>query len=344
MRRRHAAPLAEPLTASPKVAIPNSYTDPVNSIPSASGFSQVSAPSSPKYIPHSYIHPIYLQPSGSHTPDGFHRNQHREKGADDDTTSVFSYADSIPSTLSSKSSATSVTGLSVVTKYSNNEIVTGSKELISIFHDNDTMLPLYKIALTNPAIGPERLQRNLRRLFRACSEHLKDESADRFEYLVAQLVAMKSRGLAEFIVENHRTSPVQSQAINRSNDSDSSDEEAYAALVNEESWVDLGSFRKFLVGSEAFKTLQEQLLTFVLQESPEPLSLDESHDEWGGDVQDRSKMRCEDPLIRKNLRSGAWQCWWQGTLIKTGLLEPPLHPTKIRMRWSSVSDTLPPLL
>jgi hypothetical protein len=168
MRRRHGGPPAEPR----------------NDIPSG------------HYTPHIRTteseEDILL---GSHTIQNTAKDiyQQQRLDDDDDNNPVLSRVDSIPSVFSMKSATTSATGISSVNGYSSSDIATASKELITMFQSNEIMLPLYKTALASPAIGPERLQRNLRRLFKAYSEHLKDEATDQMEYLSARLVAMESR-------------------------------------------------------------------------------------------------------------------------------------------------------
>jgi hypothetical protein len=98
------------------------------------------------------------------------------------------------------------------------------------------------------------------------------------------------------------------------------------------------------------------------------------HDETSH-VPDGSIARHVNPFFRGDLKSRTWRLWRRDaaetsyaylcnsdglprtilllhllidlvflvtdvTLINTGLLEPPLRPTKVRLRWSSVSDTL----
>jgi hypothetical protein len=350
MRRRHGGPPAEPR----------------NDMPSGHYTPHIRTTESEKDI-------LLGSHTIQHTAKDIYQQQRLDD--DDDNNSVLSRVDSIPSVFSMKSATTSVTGVSSVNGYSSNKIAAVSKELSSIFSENEVMLPLYEIALTSPAIGPDRLQRNLRRLFKSYSEHLKDEAADQFEYLAAQLVAMRSRGLSKSIVEKLRSDPVPLRTTDHGHDSDSSDDEAPAGPVDEQAWADLDSFRKFLVESEAFETLQAQLLAFGLQESPEPRMIEDSDDDCRSHTSDGRNLRHVKPPVRKDLKNRTWQYWWRdaaetayaclcnsqhlptttlllysfvdlvfmmtdGTLTNAGLLEPPLHPAKIRLRWSSVSDTL----
>jgi hypothetical protein len=297
---------------------------------------------------------------------------------DGDTISVLSCADSMMSIFSSNSGFSSATGISSFNGYSSGDIATASKTLSSIFHEDEDMFTLYKIALANAAIGPERLQRNLRRLFKAFSEHLKVEATDQLEYLAARLVAVKSRGLAKSIVEQFPSGTVESQTIGHGECSDSSEEERDSRPVNEETLADLIAFRRFLIESQAFETLQAQLRAFVLPKLPKPVP-EYSHDDKTTHVPDGSISLHVKPSNREDSTSRTWQLWRRdaaeaayaylcnteclprttlllhlmvdlvflasdATLVNTGLLEPPLCPTKIRLRWSSVSNTISPLL
>jgi hypothetical protein len=353
MRRRHGGPPAEPRNDMPS----GHYTPHIRTTESEED--------------------ILL---GSHTIQNTAKDiyQQQRLDDDDDNNPVLSRVDSIPSVFSMKSATTSATGISSVNGYSSSDIATASKELITMFQSNEIMLPLYKTALASPAIGPERLQRNLRRLFKAYSEHLKDEATDQMEYLSARLVAMESRRLAESIVAKFRSDPAQLRAAEHGAYSDSSDEERDTRPVNEGTLADLSTFRRFLVESQAFQTLQAQLQAFVAPKYPEPIS-EHCHDDKASRIPGGSISRCVKPSTRENLRRGTWHLWRREaaetayaclcnsyglpttmlflfllmdlvflttdeTLVNFGLLEPSLHPDKIRLRWSSVSDTRCPLI
>jgi hypothetical protein len=296
--------------------------------------------------------------------------QHLED--DDDAISV------IPSVFSENSTTSSATVLSTMSGYSAGDIITASKELVSIFHEDETMVPLYKSALANPAIGPNRLERNLRRLSKTYSAHLEREATDQLEYLAAQLVALKARGLAESIVRKFSNSHVRLQAVDHEQYSDSSDDEANTYPVNEEALADLIAFRRFLVGSKAFTTLQVQLQAFVSPTPARPPVPKHIYDNGKlYDIKREKKIQNFKPFARKDLKSGTWHCWQRDagetayaylcnsnglsktilllyllvdlaflmtdkSLIATGLLEPPLCPTETRLRWSFVCVYLPP--
>jgi hypothetical protein len=294
---------------------------------------------------------------------------------DDDTISVVSYTNSIAS-IFSNSAASSTTEFSTISGYSSGDIITASKELVSIFHENEIMLPLYTSALSSPAIGPERLERNLRRLFKTYSAHLKYEATDQLEYLAARLVALKARNLAKSIVQKVSNSPVQLQSVDHEQYSDSSDDEANTYPVNEEALADLIAFRQFLVESEAFTTLQAQLQSFVSPTPAGQLVPEYSNDNNKLDCIKRKKIiQNVKPFVRGGFKSGTWQCWQRDagetahtylcnsdglpkttlllyllvdlvflvtdqSLIATGLLEPPLCPSKTRLRWPFVCAQL----
>jgi hypothetical protein len=311
-----------------------------------------------------------------HISGNVHQRQHFED--DDDTISVLSFAESITSVFTSNSASSSATEMSSVNGFSSEDIATASKILSSIFHEDEGMFTLYKIAFANAAIGPERLQRNLRRIFKAFAEHLKVEATDQLEYLAARLVAVKSRGLAESIVEKFRSGTMESQTIGRGEFSDSSEEERDSRPVNEETLADLIAFRRFLVESQAFETLQAQLRAFVLPKLPKP-DPEYSHNDKTTHIPYGSISLHVKPSSREDSTSRTWQLWRRdaaetayaylcntdglprttlllhlmvdlvflatdGTLVNTGLLEPPLCPTKVRLRWSSASNTISPLL
>jgi hypothetical protein len=83
---------------------------------------------------------------------------------DDDMSVPSSYAASVASIFTSESLASSASTLSRGSGFSAVQIATATKELLAVVIE--VLLSLYKGALDDPSIGPERLERNLRRLFR----------------------------------------------------------------------------------------------------------------------------------------------------------------------------------
>src|SRR5205823_6330202 len=145
--------------------------------------------------------------------------------------------------------------------YSASQIATATRELVLIFHEDEILVPLYKYAISDQAIGAERLQRNLRRLFKSYANQLEEEAEDRLEFLASRLVAIKARYLAESIVEKfHKSSTPKKE---RGNKEDSSDDEEISS-VNENVFEDLVIFRDFLVRGLAFEKLRSGVQQFVL--------------------------------------------------------------------------------
>ena len=287
----------------------------------------------------------------------------------DDTMSISSsYAASVASVFSLDSLASSASELSKTSGYSAIQIATATKELITIFHEDEVLLPLYKKAFDNPAIGAAKLQRNLRRLFKAYAKHLDEEATDRLEYHAARLVSMKARWLAESIVERFQP---KAWIYRADDDAESSDEEVHAHPMNEEEFEDLVVFREFLVGNEAFRTLRAQVNSFVLPKPPEPAKLEQRHNSEEDNLEDVTKSPHVKPSTRQYPAVRTWFDWrsdvadvadayfrnpqWlpvatiplylildavflttDGFLTATGQLEPPLLPGKVRLRWPCV--------
>jgi hypothetical protein len=298
----------------------------------------------------------------------------------DDTASMHSgYAASIRSIFSQGSFASSTTGFSGNSGFSEIEVATASKELTAIFHEDQVMQPLYKNALENPTIGPDRLQRNLRRLFKVYAENLKDEAADQLEYLAARFVSIKAREIAASIVAKYQCKSAQPQSVDREQDGNSSDEEADAGSVNEEAFANLVILRTFLAGSVAFELLRTQLQSFVLPTLPLPSTFDHiQYAEKRYEKHERESWYTR-PTTEKMSKVRTWHSWWSevvqyadaylrtpdrlpiatiplylltdfiflitdGLLRATGLLEPPQCLSKVRLRWSCVRNWLSSML
>jgi predicted DNA-binding protein len=182
----------------------------------------------------------------------------------DGSSSSSSYA---RSALSTASLASSATDLSKNSGYSAVQIARATKELILILRDDENLVPLYKRAIDDVVIGPAKLERNLRRFFKAYADHLGDIAGDRLEYLASRLVRLKAKLVARSIVDKYCTEQeaLQRQEGNsRQEQEQSSDEENEEHFVDETELHDLTSFRTFLVSSEAFGTLHIQIRSFIL--------------------------------------------------------------------------------
>jgi hypothetical protein len=166
-----------------------------------------------------------------------------------DSSMPSSYANSV---LSTTSLASSATDLSKHTGYSPLQIARATKELIVILQDDSALAPLYKRAIVDTSIGPEKLERNLRRLFRTYADHLGKGAGDTLELLASQLVRAKARAVAQSIVQKHGTTMdtrTEKETIQPREQDQSSDEETEARPVDESVFEDLIVFREFLVGN-----------------------------------------------------------------------------------------------
>jgi hypothetical protein len=280
-----------------------------------------------------------------------------------------SYAASIASVFSVTSLASSASDMSRGSGYSAVQIATATKVLLAIFYDDETLLSLYKRAIEYQTIGPARLQRNLRRLFRVYSGLLEGEATERLEYLASRLVLMESANLAESIVGKLQNGRAGVQLPCKEYNDESSDEEDKSLdtrSVNEDAFEDLVVFREFLVESEAFRTFRVQLQAFVLPKSTHPETASK------GDIAEPAKVESVSmKAVAQDEEDFNWQkcrkvdkqsadgffCGAYGmtpatsvfflmtdafmlatddVMIAAGLLEPPLRPDMVRLRWQCV--------
>jgi hypothetical protein len=314
---------------------------------------------------------------GPHTiwkPDLDNRSAH-EWAYNDNASRPSSYAASVASIFSVTSLASSASDMSKGSGYSAVQIATATKVLLSIFYDDEALLSLYKSAVENLNIGPERLQRNLRRLFRIYAGLLESEATERLEYLASRLVLLKSASLAQSIVDKmHVRVGAQSHRSDRNEESSDEEDEncTDSRPVNEEAFEDLVRFREFLVGSEAFKTFRDRLEAFIV-----PKLTQQTNTEFKSD-EDTSNAKILEPNMRKEVKEQkalTWQRWrhdakkstdglfygtsakttassvfhlmadaimlaTDGLLIAAGQLEPPLRPNMVRLRWQCVRTSV----
>jgi hypothetical protein len=216
------------------------------------------------------------------------------------SSSSSSYARSVFTTASVASSATD---LSRNSGYSAVQIAMATKELIRILQDDESLVPLYKRAMSDVMIGPSRLERNLRRIFQIYAEHLGDLAGDRLEYLASRLVRLKAKLVARSIMEKYDAKQPERHTVTTSmqEQEQSSDEDAEAEAVDETEFDDLASFRDFLVGSEAFEILHTQMRSFVLPkidqagEVEEVTTNNESNPEEVEVIREEKTLTTEDP-------------------------------------------------
>ncbi|CAN9327635.1 unnamed protein product [Alternaria alternata] len=298
-------------------------------------------------------------------------NKNIEWDYNDSTSGPSSYAASVASVFSVTSLASSASDISKGSGYSAIQIATATKVLLSIFYEDEVLLSLYKRAIEAQNIGPERLQRNLRRLFRAYAGLLEGEATERLEHLASRLVRAKSASLAKSIIEKLQIVPASTELSPSERNNESSDEEddgASSRPVNEDVFEDLVTFRQFLIESEAFKTFHNQLQAFVIPNlapadrtetvTKEALGCDEEgivkHDvlrspaqsktmstwhEWFRDVSQALSMSCSEIFALFLIATGfhlnldTLLFTRDHLLVNMGLLEPALDQNKTRLRW-----------
>ncbi|KAJ8114613.1 hypothetical protein OPT61_g3548 [Boeremia exigua] len=279
---------------------------------------------------------------------------------DDSVSTGSTYAASI---FSVKSLASDATDLSQSSGYSPKQIATATKVLIDMLQDENLLVPLYKCAMANTAIGPERLERNLYKLFKYFARDLGEEYGERLEYLASRLVALRARYLAKSIVEKYRPKSLPQLSLLEPQDSgeDSSEDELGATSVADKDFDDLHMFRQFLVKSKAFTTLCVGIETFVLPKTStiadiypadlvkfsktakrvsEASSLCNTWRIWREDFTqtiDTVFQRRDLGLATKmaaQLISDGLVLATDKIFIATGLLEPLLAPSSTRLRWT----------
>jgi hypothetical protein len=288
---------------------------------------------------------------------------------DDNMSAPSSYAASVASIFTAESLASSASNLSRGSGYSAVQIATATKELLAVVIEDEVLLSLYKGALDDPSIGPERLERNLRRLFKEYASLLENEATERLEYLASKLVFFKSGILAQSIVEKLRSGPASPKLPRNEHQDDSSDEEdddSEARPVNEDAFEDLVVFREFLVGSEAFRILRAKVQAFVVPKLPPSA---------GEEILSKKGLWVDGKSVRSSFKQSqkepkailTWQHWLENgkqaldalireknptaslflaldafflatndLLITTGQLEPVLKQGMTRLRWRCV--------
>ncbi|KAF3032468.1 hypothetical protein E8E12_003449 [Didymella heteroderae] len=273
----------------------------------------------------------------------------------DETRSESSYAASL---FSIPSIASSASDLSKHSHYSSRQIATATKELFDIFLRDPDLIKLYQRAISLPEIGPERLQRNLRRLLKAYAKNLEDEHTESLEYLASKLVAIQSGPLARAIVGKYYCAPTEEGEACTVQDDSSEDE----VDVDEKIFGDLKAFREFLTSATAYETFRAQMRSFVIPKPQQPNRTE----------QDESEDISLEPTTHKDVKTATiaitWQSWRANfaeavdillikrelglatkaafhlafdafalatdpVLITVGILEPLLPPETVRLRW-----------
>jgi len=165
--------------------------------------------------------------------------------------------------------ASSATDLSKGSGYSAVQIATATRELLSIFRDDNILQPLYTTAI-HGIVGPRKFANTFRRLLKAFADRLKDEAQDRLDFLAARLVALKAREISEAMLERYQLGKAPELDVPEGGESaftlpdDSSDEDEHEETnVDETIFEELTNIREFLIQSAAFKLLQADLQNYL---------------------------------------------------------------------------------
>jgi hypothetical protein len=230
-------------------------------------------------------------------------------------------------------------------------IVEGSAtvELERIFQEDVELIGLYRLALKDVSVEPDKLQRNIARLLQFFAKDLRREAGTNLERVASRFVQSKARYVAHCIVEKFDDTPRNPQrphvrvAQGRS-DGDDGKQEVEAqpevngdqfevddmdevALVDEDYFEDLAMLRTFLVRSSAFQIFRARLTKFVLPRNWRRLDIDSA---VRGHRNGASLSRfCRFSVSTVRI--------FKAALVAAGCLEPPLQPGLIRLRWQCVS-------
>jgi hypothetical protein len=254
-----------------------------------------------------------------------------------------SYASSVISTVSQASSATD---LSKHSGYSITQIEMATTMLILVLQEDARLASLYEHAIIDTSIGPERLERNLRRMLRSYGEMLGKAAGDNLEFRSSQLVKAKARAAAHAIVQSYDTNlTIVPQTKTKQDQEASSDEEAEPHQFNDSVFEDLQTFREFLIGGEPFVALHAQMRAFILPKSALPSSPQHAVDESEKD-KTSSRNYKEQPASTAETMSRVRSYkltirsiheFFDVVFVALGCLEPPLAPGFTRLRWQCVS-------
>ncbi|KAF2994954.1 hypothetical protein E8E13_002610 [Curvularia kusanoi] len=262
--------------------------------------------------------------------------------------SVLSQADSIWSRASLNSA---VTGFSGTSGYSAVRIETATKELLRIFLEHEHLASLYRAAIVRPRIGPERLQRNVRRLLKVFAEDLLAVANRDLERLAARLVSHKAAYVAQSVIEKYEFKnpfPFVTQILGSQDedqkDEGSSDEEAECkeeedleSHIDEDLIQDLSAFRQFLSDGHAFAQFQRQLEAFV---QPRPAETKSSAREEKHSLDQVPILEIDESETPPSLGNKPFkmQRFWnllstsqaalKNLFVAAGYLEPPLESGK----------------
>lgn len=252
----------------------------------------------------------------------------------EDSSSDISLADSI---FSEASIASALTDPLVTGPYSAAKVETATRELLRIFLENESLVPLYEVAVGSPRIGSVRLRKKIHGLLKAFAQKLQREAGNELEKLAGRLVRAKASYVAVSVVEKFEVQLSRPRAQTKSLEvEDVSGGEDDEDPIDEDLIEDLAAFRRFLTAGSTFEHFRSELRSFVYQRSKAvPLRL-EPEKTPEVDLQHQT-TKFETELVREVTRSRVSNLFTR-LFVTIGYLEPPLTPGWVRLRWQCVSD------
>jgi len=223
-----------------------------------------------------------------------------------------------------RSIESATTLLSTISGYTAVEMEGATIELRRVLQEDLNLTKLYKSAIEDANIGPERLQRNLGRLLKQMAQDLKVEANKELERLTSRFVAVKARNIAHCIVQDLQVTRRPQQNIERPEESESEQEDN---PIDENRFEDLTIFRTFLVESGAFQTFQSRLEAFVYPKALPKLE---------------AKVEIEDTNKNNRTSRSLLTPSWLGSICmniisKMGFVELQIPSHAVRIRWYCVS-------
>ncbi|KAJ4384158.1 hypothetical protein N0V86_001003 [Didymella sp. IMI 355093] len=257
---------------------------------------------------------------------------------DHDSPNIAEDEDDRHSVMSTESSITLVSIYSGITMVG---LESATAELQKIFQQDPDLVRLYRRAIRDTAIGPERLQRKACELLKTFARNLRHEASKELEKMTCRFVSTKASYIAHIIVEELNDTPLNQQpylnGTEQKHDDGTDGQDRYdqsrvenlddLAPVDEDLFEDIPSLRFFLVNSVAFANFREELTKFVL---PKELG-------------HPSNIGVEPETAVNTMLYSRWHLPYsiayamESVFIATGCLEPPLQRDMIRLRWICVS-------
>jgi hypothetical protein len=173
------------------------------------------------------------------------------------------------------SASTAATEVSTESGYNARQIEVAAQQLLMMLRDNETLSPLFAVAIQQDATGKNRFRKRLYWSLKDCAKSLKMEACDSLEFLAARLVSHKARFLTIAIagIDAEQSATQGQDSLLLQPTSDGLEGELYARDedgINDENQTNYDDVMKqfaqvkvFLERSEAFQTLRFELEEYV---------------------------------------------------------------------------------